>query len=150
METSQTSCHALNCFFNLPLQLSFLAGCTLLQLSFFALKLPTSCFVFVIARGNPSPFARAQRCTLNEKSTSPLECLFNKVLKSGSGIRVAPTMSLLQSMRIQDTQADGRMRENMLRACELARGHSPTANEVTPLCESQLIQQKDQSTNYAC
>ena len=90
---------------------------------------------------------RSQRCTFNEKSTSPLECL-NKVLKSGPGISVAPNMSLLQSMRMQDTQADGRMRENMLRACELARGRSlfsrsPTANEVTPLCESQLIQQKE-------
>ena len=97
---------------------------------------------------------RAQRCTLNEKSTSPLECL-NKVLKSGSGITVTPNMSLLQSMRTQDAQADVRMKENMLRACELARGRSlfsrsQTANDVTPLCESQLIQQKDQSCNYAC
>ena len=57
-----------------------------------------------------------QRCTLEEKSTSPLECL-NKVLKSGSRIRVAPNMFLLQSMRIQDTQADARMNENI--CCEL-------------------------------
>ena len=90
---------------------------------------------------------RSQRRTFNEKSTSPLECL-NKVLKSGSGSKVTPNMSLLQSMRTQDTQADVRMKENMLRACELARGRSlfsrsPTANEVTPLCESQLIQQKE-------
>ena len=64
-------------------------------------------------------------------------------------------MFLLQSMRMQDTQADARMDENMLQACELAQGRSlfsrsQTANDVNPLCESQLIQQKDQSSNYAC
>jgi hypothetical protein len=64
-------------------------------------------------------------------------------------------MCLLESLRTQDTKADTRMKENMVRACELARGRSlfsrsQTANEVTPLCESQLIQQKEQSRNYAC
>jgi hypothetical protein len=97
---------------------------------------------------------RAHRLTLNEKSTSPLEGL-NQVLKSGFGKTVMPLMSLLESMRLQDTQADTRMDENMVRACELARGRSlfsrsQTANEVTPLCETQLMQQKEQSQNYAC
>jgi hypothetical protein len=97
---------------------------------------------------------RAHRLTLNEKSTSPLEGL-NQVLKSGSGKTVMPLMSLLESMRLQDTQADTRMGESMVRACERARGRSlfsrsQTANEVTPLCETQLMQQKEQSQNYAC
>ena len=43
----------------------------------------------------------------------------------------------------------------MVRARELARGRtlfsrSHIANKVAPLCESQLIQQKEQSRNYAC
>ena len=97
---------------------------------------------------------RARRLTLNENSTSPLQGL-QKVLKSGPGIRVAPSMCLLESLLIQDTQADTRMTENMLRACELVDGRSllcrsQTENDVTPLCESQLIQQREQSHNYAC
>jgi hypothetical protein len=97
---------------------------------------------------------RAHRLTLNEKSTSPLEGL-NQVLKSGFGKKVLPIMSLMESLRIQDTQAKTRMDKNMLNACELARGRSlfsrsQTANEVTPLCETQLSQQKEQSQNYAC
>ena len=96
---------------------------------------------------------RAHRLTLNEKTTSPLEGL-NQVLKSGSG-SVQPVMGLLESLRIQDTKAYTRMNEIMVGACQLARSRSlfsrsPTANEVTPLCETKLIEQKKQSLNYAC
>lgn len=87
---------------------------------------------------------RSQRRTFNEKSTSPLECL-NKVLKSGSGITHRLQQGHIRRDCTQDTQADVRMKENMLRACELARGRSlfsrsPTANEVTPLSESHIWQ----------
>jgi hypothetical protein len=77
---------------------------------------------FLLQRIDPfmsrlSLHGRNRRLTLNHKTTSPLESI-NQSLKKNSAIVVHPNMSLLQSFRTQEDQANIRKRENHLQACE--------------------------------
>jgi hypothetical protein len=114
---------------------------------------------FLLQRIDPfmsrlSLHGRNRRLTLNHKTTSPLESI-NQSLKKNSAIVVHPNMSLLQSFRTQEDQANIRMRENHLQACEKDRGRSltrrsHTCNFVSALCEDELIKQRYQCVHYAC
>ena len=97
---------------------------------------------------------RGRRMTLGQKATSALECL-HRVMKNKKGLSVAPNMSLPKSYRTQNEQVDARMRQYNIKTAEAARSRSlfsrsATANDVTKVCESQIIQQKEQSSCYAC
>lgn len=98
--------------------------------------------------------SRARRMTLNEKATSAVESL-HQSMKFSSGKVVTPSMSLCESLRTMHTQAEPKLRETRIAAVRQASttslwGQSPTMNEVSKLCESQIMTQRQQAAFYTC
>jgi hypothetical protein len=98
---------------------------------------------------------RAHLMTFNMKATSMLESM-NHTIKVKSSKVVTPCMTMLESLQTQDDQAKCRMDKFVKKAARdaqslplWARG-SPTASVVNKLCESQIQQNLDAASVYAC
>ena len=96
---------------------------------------------------------RVGRRTLDYRSNSALEGV-NQTLTYKSGNKVTPNMSLLKSLKTQDSQQQARMdrhrRHNVKAYAEKKKWarRSPTARWVTRICESQIQQNVTECDNY--
>jgi MULE transposase domain len=98
---------------------------------------------------------RAHLMTFNMKATSMLESVHHTMKVKSSKV-VTPCMTMLESLQTQDDQAKCRMDKFVKKAARdaqslplWARG-SPTASVVNKLCESQIQQNLDAASVYAC
>lgn len=97
---------------------------------------------------------RNRRMTLDQKATSAVESI-NQKIKWASGKHVSPNMSLRESLRTMDMQADRVLRYRAIQSHRQAGARAlyartPTVNVITKEAESLLTTQREQSQYYGC